>query len=217
MPGRHVRFSPTNTVVPAAGPSVSPPTSSRSPATRAAHVHAGTHEPIPRLTQSYSATGKLRAHNLLAFSSTPLLHYDISLSPSSMSTPFMGLSSADFDEPAVHPPQPVLSLATPHLPWPIPVAATNGRYVTVSDLLHALYRSLRTRVTPMEFETLGSSKLMRKVSAAYTRRYERLRGHRGYTEEKMHGVRRIDFLMGFTMIQGISPTTAPDVWQVHTR
>ncbi|KAJ7151853.1 hypothetical protein C8R43DRAFT_1004503 [Mycena crocata] len=195
MPGGHIRFSPTHT------------TFSSGPAPL-----------VPHRAQSYSSAGNIRAHNILAFSDTPFLHYDISLSPSSTSTNFMAVSPADFHESAVHPPQPNLSLLTPYLPWTIPVSASNKLFVTVADVLHALHLSLRTNVTPTEFQTLGTPKLMRRTAAAYTQRYERLSGQWGYEEEKRHGVRRVDFLMGCTLLQGISPTDRdPTLWQFHVR
>jgi hypothetical protein len=178
-----------------------------------------------------SSSGKARAHQLLALSDTPPLNFDITLHPSTISGHYMNLSSAGLLEPAVYPPQATISLATPHIPWTIPVIASNGRYVTVSDLLNSVYRELRVNATPAEFNMLGQ-KLMRRASAAYTRRCERLRGHRGYAAEKSQGmyallrrgwlvtlssgVKRVDFLMGYHKFQGISPgACGPDVWQIH--
>ncbi|KAJ7231160.1 hypothetical protein B0H12DRAFT_981555, partial [Mycena haematopus] len=128
------------------------------------------------------------------------------------------LSSAGFLEPAVYPPQLALTLVTPHLPWSIVVPASNRRFVTVGDVLSAVYGALRVNVTSSEFNALGTATLKRQVSVAYQRRYERLRGHRGYTEEKKQGVKRVDFLIGFTKFQGISPTAtsqSQNVWQLN--
>ncbi|KAJ6568647.1 hypothetical protein B0H19DRAFT_1133725 [Mycena capillaripes] len=116
----------------------------------------------------------------------------------------MGVSSAGFSEPA-------------HLPWAIVVLASNGLFVSVADVLNTVYLALRVSITPAEFNALGTQRLMRRASAAYRRRYERLRGHRGYRDEKRGGVKRVDFLMGYTKFQGISPTTrGRDVWQLNT-
>jgi hypothetical protein len=157
---------------------------------------------------------KVQAHNLIALSPIPLLQYDISLHPSTISS-HRRLSAAAFLEPAVYPPRLSLSLVTPHLPWNIPVPASNRRYVSVGDILSAIYRTLRVNATPAEFNALGTEKLMRRASTACTRRCERLRGHSGYSQEKREGVKRVDFLMGYTTFQGIAPTSgAPDVWQL---
>ncbi|KAJ7629250.1 hypothetical protein DFH06DRAFT_722818 [Mycena polygramma] len=255
MPGRHVRFSTENTVY--SPPSRSSATSSSGPPS---HPHARLPGPtpfVPRRSHTVSSSAKGRAHNLVALADSPLLSYDVSLHPSAITTYFPGVSSAGFLEPAVFPPQLAMTIVTPHLPWAIPVGASNGRYVTVSDAVNAIYRSLRTNVTPAEFHSLGSQKLMRRASEAYTQRYTvsdavnaiyrslrtnvtpaefhslgsqklmrraseaytqrymRLRGHRGYDEEKKQGVKRVDFLMGCTKFRGLSSTNAPDVWRIH--
>ncbi|KAJ7459330.1 hypothetical protein FB451DRAFT_1272522 [Mycena latifolia] len=224
MPGRHVRFSSENIFhspppPPLMSPSSSSSTSSYGPLTPPPLPYAGLPGPTPFVPPSAytkSSAGKGRAHSLIAQSSTPLLNYDISLHPSSISTHYMGVSSAGLVEPAVYPPQPAISLATPYLPWAIGVVASNRRYVTVSDVLNSVYHALRANVTPAEFNALDTQKLMRRAAAAYTKRCERLRGHRGYAEEKMQGVKRIDFLMGHTKFQGISPGVgAPGMWQIH--
>ncbi|KAJ6534139.1 hypothetical protein B0H19DRAFT_900809, partial [Mycena capillaripes] len=148
-------------------------------------------------------------HPLITLSSTPLLRYDISLHPSLISSNYPGLSSAGFLEPAVYPPQPTsISLVTPHLPWTIivPASTSNATYVTVADVLNAIYQTLRANATSAEYEALRTDKLMRRVAHSYTQRCERLRGQRGYAQEKNEGLKRVDFLMGYTHFQGIAPT-----------
>ncbi|KAJ6611980.1 hypothetical protein B0H10DRAFT_2054277 [Mycena sp. CBHHK59/15] len=174
MPGRHVRFSRSNTFYspPPLVHSSSSATSSSGPHTPPL-PYVGLPGPtpfVPRRSYSDSYAAKARAHSL----------------------------------PAVYPPRPTLSLISPHLPWTITVSASNGRYVTVSDVLNSVHRSLR------------ANKLMRRATAAYTQRYSRLKGHRGYMEEKSQGVKRVDFLMGCTKFQGISPTAGGvDIWQLN--
>jgi len=180
--------------------------------------HVGSMGPAPFMQQEHymnppPANG--RAHNLVALTAAPLLRFDVSLHPSMITTQFPGLSSAGFLEPAVYPPQTVITLVTPHLPWAISVPASNAKYVTVADVLNTIYRTLRVNAEPGEFEALRTDKLMRKVSSGYTRRCERLRGHRGYEQEKIEGIKRVDFLMGYHQFQGIAPTDgAADVWQL---
>jgi hypothetical protein len=70
-------------------------------------------------------------------------------------------------------------------------------------------------VTPAEFYALGEAQ-KHQVSAAYKWRYGRLRGYRGYAFENGQGVKRVDFLMGYTKCRGISSTAgASDVWEVN--
>ncbi|KAJ7195795.1 hypothetical protein GGX14DRAFT_376647 [Mycena pura] len=227
MPGRHVHFSHTNSFYspppPLMSPSASSTASSMGPLTPPSIAYAGLPGPTPFMQRHLyykSSAAPRRAHPLLAFSSTtlPILNYDVSRHPSTLSTYHVGLSSAGLAEPAVYPPQPALTLATPHLPWSVPVAAANGRYVVVADVLHALYRALRTNVTEGEFNALRTPKFMRMAAAEYKRRCARARPHgrRAHEEEKRGGVRRVDFLMGYTTFAGISPTTQEvDMWQVH--
>ncbi|KAJ7020861.1 hypothetical protein C8F04DRAFT_1013840 [Mycena alexandri] len=218
MPSRRVRFASTDTFYsspppPLIGFSPSPPTSLLGPLTPPPLYAAA--PLIPKGRYHASAAMKVQAHNLIALSPIPLLQYDVSLPPYPISSHRPGLSAAAFLEPAVDPPRLTLSLVTPHLPWTIPVRASNRRYVSVSDILSAIYRTLRVNATPAEFNALGTKKLMRRASAAYMRRCERLRGHSGYSHEKREGVKRVDFLMGYTTFQGIAPTGgAPDVWQI---
>ncbi|KAJ6549095.1 hypothetical protein DFH09DRAFT_1169694 [Mycena vulgaris] len=221
MPGRHVRFSTEDTFhspPPNLSWSNSSATSSSGPFTPPVAPYASLPGPspfTPRSSYTHSSAAKGRAHNLIAFFESPLLSYDISLPPSSITTHYPGLSSSGTLEPAVYPPHLSISIVTPHLPWSIAVQASNGRYVTVSDALTALYRALRVNVTPAEFNALGTHKLMRRAAAAYTQRYMRLKGHLGYAEEKAHGVKRVDFLMGCTKFCGLSPTEHANVWRLH--
>ncbi|KAJ7023642.1 hypothetical protein C8F04DRAFT_1133850 [Mycena alexandri] len=177
------------------------------------------HSPPPPLASSSSSSAASSDGPLTPtpFYTPPLLNYDVSLHPSSISTHYRGVSTVGFLESATYPPETALTLITPHLPWAVIVAAANGCYVTVSDVLNAVYCSLRVNVTTVEFLTLGTNKLKHQVSEAYRRRYERLRGHRGYREEKQLGIRRVDFLMGYTKFKGISPASgrSSDVWQLH--
>ncbi|KAF8162161.1 hypothetical protein K438DRAFT_1909830 [Mycena galopus ATCC 62051] len=221
MPGKHVRFSTENTFhspAPLLSRSTSSAPSSSGPFTPPSLPYDSLPGPspyAPRRSHTVSSAANTRAHNLVAFADAPLLNFDVTLHPSAITTHFKGVSSGGFLEPAVYPPQPTISIFTQHLPWTITVAASNGRYVTVSDVLNALYRSLRTNVTASEFSTLGTHYLKRRATEAYTNRYMRLQGHRGYAEEKKPGLKRVDFFMSCTKFRGLSPTSAPDVWCLH--
>ncbi|KAK7050674.1 hypothetical protein R3P38DRAFT_2866372, partial [Favolaschia claudopus] len=203
MPAR-VRFASTNTFhspppnpPPLMQASSSSAASSSGPITPPAYSYASLPGPTPYPLQytTHRPKRQSRAHPLLTFSTSPVLNFDVSLPPSSISTHHPRLSTAGFHESAVHPPQPCISLVTPHLPWSIVVPASNGRHVTVSDVFQAVYSALRVNVTQAEFTALGSRRLARQVSECYRARYERLRGRRGYREEKHGGVKRVDFLM----------------------
>ncbi|KAJ7610507.1 hypothetical protein FB45DRAFT_844627 [Roridomyces roridus] len=219
MPGKHVRFSTQNTY----HSSDNSPSRTFTPPSNA-FTNLPTSAPhAPRRSYTDPSAGKACAHNLLAQRSTPLLSYDLTLHPSSVTTHYHGLSSASMSEPAVYPPQPTLTIQCSHLPclgpeiqqWSFTVPASNRRYVTVADVLSSLYHGLRTHITPAEFQALSTPKLMRRVGSAYAARYRRLEGHRGYAHEKASGVRRVDYLMGCNEFRGLTSTSTPGVWRLH--
>ncbi|KAJ7027810.1 hypothetical protein C8F04DRAFT_1121393 [Mycena alexandri] len=220
MPSRHVRFSSVNKIYslpppPLLSRAVSSSASSLGPLTPPPLPYMGFAVPTPQMSKGpfSNASGmNRRAHNLLALSTNPILRYNVSQHPSTISTHHSGVAPAAFLEPAIYPPQQAITLVTPHLPWSIQVSAVNGRYVTVGDMLLTVHRTLQMNSTPAEFNMLRTEQLMRRVSRAYTQRCERLRGQRGYAEEKRGGIKRVDFLMGYTSFQGIAPTADPDVW-----
>ncbi|KAJ7082625.1 hypothetical protein B0H15DRAFT_803086 [Mycena belliarum] len=172
---------------------------------------------MPGRSVRFASAARPCAHPLLALSTTPVLDYDLTLPPTTLSANFPGLSSAGLLEPAVYPPHAALTLATSHLPWAVGVIPADARRgITVADVLAALYAALRANVTSAEFSALGTQRHMRRAVAAYRRRCERLRGRRAYEEEKAQGMKRVDFLMGCTKFCGIAPRIgAPGVWTIH--
>ncbi|KAF7304521.1 hypothetical protein HMN09_00854700 [Mycena chlorophos] len=247
MPGRHVRFSSENKyysprVEPSSIPLPTTPTSiSSAPLSPHSHGHHHRHHsrhssptlpPLyaPRRAHTLAAPPRAVAHRALAHAEHQLLHYDVSLPPSTMTSnaSYSPLPSSVLNEPAAYPPQRTLVLATANLPYAITISPSSASlgYVTVADVLGGLYAALRVHVSREEFAqlTAGNAKVVRRVSEAYTARYMRLHGHRGYAEEKAGGVRRVDFLMGHTKFRGLSLMTAPasgspgqlqDVWRIH--
>ncbi|KAJ6450930.1 hypothetical protein C8R45DRAFT_1113853 [Mycena sanguinolenta] len=228
MPQRRVRFSSTSTFlsIPALvfDSAPSSPASSCGPPTPPSLPDSNFPFPPSSSTRgtSYWETQlqtKTRANDLIALAAPPVLTYDISLPLTTISTHFRGLSSARLLEPAVYPPLPTISLVTPHLPWALTIPpATNATYVTVLDVLTAIYRALRVNVTATEFAALRTEELMACVTAAYTQRYRRLRRYdTRYALEKAEGLKRVDFLLGYTQFCGIAPTVEqPDVWELRT-
>lgn len=216
MPGKQVRFSRTSTLhsPPAPSPSYSLSSlpSSSGPITPPSlpGVLPGPSPyafSLPPARPRSKSRVRPRVHALLALNRSPPVNYDLSLHPSTMSTHHISLSTITLAESAVHPPLPLLTLVSPHMPWSISVSASsNGAYVTVSDVYSAIYRSLRQNILPVEYHALPSDRDKRRVSAAYETRYRRLRGSRDYDHEKRAGVKRVDFLMGHTKFLGLTST-----------
>ncbi|KAF7343668.1 hypothetical protein MSAN_01946500 [Mycena sanguinolenta] len=223
MQQRRVRFSSTNTVL-----SIPALVIDSAPSSPASSCGPPTPPPLPytpSLSMRHSSHWetqhqmKSRANDLIALAAPPVLTYDISLHPTTISTHFHGLSSARLLKPAVYPPRPTISLVTPHLPWTLAIPpGTNAKYVTVLDVLTSIYLALRVNVTAKEFAALHTAEMMQRVTAAYTQRYRRLRSYDAeYALEKAEGVKRVDFLMGYTKFCGIAPTVGkPDVWEWKT-
>ncbi|PFH49078.1 hypothetical protein AMATHDRAFT_5224 [Amanita thiersii Skay4041] len=149
---------------------------------------------------------QIRLHPLLSFSTSPLSRYDLMDAPSMMTSHHVRISSRELAEPATSPPVQSMTIVSPHLLWKIRVAprSTSKRFITVADVLNAIYENLRTNITGAEFAALPTEKDMARATSAYKQRYRRQRDSRAYEEEKKKGMKRVDFLMGFTRFMGIS-------------
>lgn len=230
MPGKHVRFSRTNTVH-------SPPTpalsfNELSPASTAAvltppNPYQSLPGPSPYIV-SYSNSNKralapypsksparVHIHQYLELSSAPAINYDIMDHPSFIhDRHHHHISSRVFAEPASTPPLRKLRIISEHLPWTIGVAASNGSYVTFGDVMDSLYRALQKNITPAEFGSLSSHD-GRRATQAYEQRYRRHRSNQAYDQEKRGGMKRVDFLMGKTKFWGLATTShGSDVWRL---
>ncbi|KAK7041510.1 hypothetical protein VNI00_009380 [Paramarasmius palmivorus] len=212
MPGKHVRFARTRTEYPAPrvpyGASSSAP-SSRGPITPP--YHSG---PLP----GYAVPKQPRPahiHNLLSYSGRPSLNYDVSLPMSTVTTRYSSLSTAALNESAFDPPNASVKLISSLIPWSIHVNASNGYFVTVADVLNAIYRTLRTNITQGEYNSLSSRTDRQQVNDAYESRYRRIRDYQASVEEKRGGVKRVDFLRRRTRFLGLSPSNSSTTWVLH--
>ena len=122
-------------------------------------------------------------------------------------------------EPATNPPLPALAIICEHLPWtititPTPNAIWTAPFVTVGDVLHALHRALCLGVTDPELNVLGPAQRDR-VHDAYVRRYRRAPGA-ARDMEKAKGIKRVDYLMGRVIMEGIQKGK-DGLWEIKTR
>ncbi|KAK0190240.1 hypothetical protein F5146DRAFT_955693 [Armillaria mellea] len=105
------------------------------------------------------------------------------------------------DEPATSPPLlGDMVLASKYLPWRIHISSGSVR-----DMVVALYTALRTRVTEEELKTAGGT----GVTSAFANRVKGMG-----EEETRKGVRRVDFLLGYTRFVGVEATDEPRVWKI---
>lgn len=103
---------------------------------------------------------------------------------------------------ATHPQAKVMKIVTPGLPWCITIepTATSSPFVTVLDVLHALYTSLHKPIKQAEFDAVSHS-YRDSISKAWHRRLDNIPFPSDAKAEKARGVRRMDFLLGKTCIK----------------
>ncbi|KAH9923401.1 uncharacterized protein BXZ73DRAFT_50961 [Epithele typhae] len=212
MPGKHVHFvdvpspSTTNSTLSNSPGPMTPPQLYYSPLHGTKVMYAPSSSPRP-------ATHSVALHPLLARapSGTPL-NWDLALPAESARPNVPGLPSRITDkvvcEPATHPALPTLAVVCDFLPWtltitPTPHALWAAPYVTVGDVLHALYRALRLGVSDPELAVLEPGQQDR-VRDAYVRRYRRApAGER--EQEKAKSIKRVDFLRDHRAFLGLAP------------
>ncbi|KAK0230083.1 hypothetical protein IW262DRAFT_1229123, partial [Armillaria fumosa] len=91
-------------------------------------------------------------------------------------------------------------LVSKYLPWRIHISPGSVR-----DMVIAPYTALRIRVTEEELKAEGGA----RIRSAFANRVE------GMGEEELRkGVRRVDFLLGFTRFVGVEATDEPGVWKI---
>ena len=103
---------------------------------------------------------------------------------------------------ATHPPTKVMTIVAPGLPWSIVVqpATTSSPFVTVLDVLHALYTNLHKPIKQAEFEAVSRS-YRDSISNAWHRRLDNIPFASDAKTERARGVRRMDFLLGKTCVK----------------
>ncbi|KAJ3997900.1 hypothetical protein F5050DRAFT_1806422 [Lentinula boryana] len=101
--------------------------------------------------------------------------------------------------------------------WRIPVVphpASTVAYVTVLDVLHGIYRYLRSTSSERNFQALSPDK-QRRVTNAYNHRWQRCQIPAEREVEQKKGVKEIDFLADSTVFWGLSPTKELGTWQLQ--
>ncbi|KAF9014749.1 hypothetical protein BDZ89DRAFT_1076316 [Hymenopellis radicata] len=121
-------------------------------------------------------------------------------------------------QPATTPALPKLIITLKDMPrWQIHVVPSTTAYVTVHDVLFAIYTQLRIGVVDGEcaqvFASHPNADLRRSVRAAFYRRLEAMpEPYRLVEQEK--GVKRVDFLGSKVRFAGLTPKSprSPDEW-----
>ncbi|KAJ7152689.1 hypothetical protein C8R43DRAFT_843348, partial [Mycena crocata] len=110
-------------------------------------------------------------------------------------------------QPATYPGLPSLTVMCPHLPWLITVHASSGGCVVVGDVLYAIRRALRIRITEDQFDEWRDQeeKRFQVIGRGLKRR-------RAYES----GMTRLSFLGGRHKFAGLSESNMGcDVWVLN--
>lgn len=111
---------------------------------------------------------------------------------------------------------PFMTIASPYIPWQITVSPSNRTlYVTVADVLDAVYHFLRSNLTAQDYQSLDA-RGQQRATDAYKRRYKCIHDPKAYEMEKAKGAKRVDFLFEATAFMGLVGTKyGPEMWELH--
>ena len=198
--------SSTSSLAPSPGVSTPPliPDMASSPSPLNPSIYTPSPVPLGSITSGVCIHPALTAPSLL---------YDIR-SPPSHSNPPRFLTV--FATPATSPPLPSLDLRVGDLPWlftafPDARHPPGNAFVTIQDVLLAIYVHLRKGVSRDEYEAIGKSR-KEEIYQAFASRVD--------TDPVQHGkgLRRVDFLCGRFRAQGlIRAQSKGNVWDVVIR
>ncbi|ESK98178.1 hypothetical protein Moror_357 [Moniliophthora roreri MCA 2997] len=204
MPGlnKHVHWA-----TPSPPSTVSSLPSSPGPLTPPQHTSGPyTYQPLPAVPTQINP--------VIGYNPQPYLRWDMTLVPdgSSLAKHTPGLLEQSATQPAL----PFITIIIPELfNSTVQIKATTAPYVTVGDVLHGIYRTLRQNITQAEYNSFNSQQRP-LIDASYKRRYTRFTHPAGYKLEKDKGAKRVDLLLGRTLFMGLTCTgNGPDVWQLH--
>ncbi|KAF9052144.1 hypothetical protein BJ165DRAFT_1341070 [Panaeolus papilionaceus] len=110
-----------------------------------------------------------------------------------------------WNEPATSPPVASIRVRHPTLPWEMVVLPSSKAFpfVSVRDFIEGLYRSLRQSVLQPEYESVPYPEIRKVIDSSFSRRVSRHATPTARSLEHTKGVKRVDFLQGFTVFRGI--------------
>jgi len=163
--------------------------------------------PLPPQTDTNTAVS---INPVLGFTPRPPITFDLSLPPSSVTTPHC--HERCLFEPATQPILPSLTVISPLFPWPITIhtSSINPAFVTVADVLGTISGAVQLRVTEAEFEYLASYPSVRAQNGAHSD--EECRPPGVYRRD----MKRLDFFGGKNTFLGLSKSTMGwDTWVLN--
>ena len=138
---------------------------------------------------------------------------DLRLSPNQLKFRALkdrSLTSWDLMRFVCEPPLPFMRFYHTHLPWYIDVEAQNPAGVTLYDLFYTIYQCMMTQIQSADYWNVEMNADTRaQVAEAWA---ERCRTE----EERSQGIRRVDYLMGRVIMEGIQKGK-DGLWEIKTR
>jgi hypothetical protein len=146
--------------------------------------------------------------------------WDVRDAPSAITRAGHAISGRSLYEPACAPLQSFMRIrlmtnSGRQLSWSVKVyASADAGFVKLEDVVLSVHTALRLNITPSDYALLCGKDDPARVVQAYEKRYRRLMSARAYQEEKMAGMKRVDFLMGRTHWIGLEQDKAKgaDEW-----
>ena len=120
------------------------------------------------------------------------------------------LTNYDLTRFVCEPPLPFMRLYHAQLPWYIEVEAQNPSGVTLYDMFCAIHQCMMTPIQHPDYYNVEMSEEARnQVRDAWAARCLTL-------EERQQGIRRVDYLMGRVVMEGIQKGK-DGLWEIKTR
>lgn len=222
MPGKHVHFDDYSLNTPSPSWTATSLPSTTGPITP---PNVGYGRQLPISPMQYQGVSGLPAqpHPILSTLHQTPLAYDVSLPAATASITDPKLSLFAFSQAATEPALPYLEITHPRLPWKLVMqpSVSGSTMVTVADVLAGIYAALRTNVTASEFQMAGSDPMdpgrSARITNAYQNRCARVPYGEARNKEMKKGLKRIDFLEGVNMFEGLANTKyGPHVWSMKT-
>ncbi|KDQ54417.1 hypothetical protein JAAARDRAFT_38588 [Jaapia argillacea MUCL 33604] len=120
---------------------------------------------------------------------------------------------------ATNPPLPSMTIVSSQIPWQIMVTPSSTSYITLSDVMSAIYTSLRTSISRAEFESLPV-KAKIQVNDAFVQRWKSVAGgQREMGTERSKGVKRVDWFCGRTRFEALelAESGGGEFWVLRVR
>jgi len=127
------------------------------------------------------------------------MHLDLRLNPSTLRFRALerDVNPWDLTRFACEPPVPVMRLYSSHYPWYIDAESSNPAGVTLHELFSAIWVSMMTPISQGDYWNNEMDERAReRIAEAWAERCED-------DEERKKGVRRVDFLMGRVILEGL--------------